>query len=51
MIKNTRILALLLTFLTTTSVFPQTYSFENSKVPDNWKIDKGAINATGDKYP
>ena len=50
MIKNTRILALLLTFLTTTSVFPQTYSFENSKVPDNWKIDKGAINATGDKY-
>ena len=50
MTKNTQILALLLTFFATASVFPQTYSFEDSKIPENWKIDKGTINTTENKY-
>ena len=50
MIKNTHIFVFLLIFFTTVSVFPQTYSFEDSKVPVNWKIDKGSITTTEYRY-
>lgn len=40
----------LLSLITSQSAFSQLYSFENSKTPENWKVDKGTLHISSEKY-
>ena len=48
--KNLSIVILLISLAISQSVFSQTYSFEKGKVPEGWKIDKGVLHISSEKY-
>ena len=48
--KNLSIVILLISLAISQSVFSQIYSFEKGKVPEDWKIDKGVLHISSEKY-
>lgn len=48
--KNISIVILLISLAIRQSAFSQIYSFENGKVPEGWKADKGVLHISSEKY-
>lgn len=48
--KNNYIITLLLLFIFCQSASSQIYSFEDGKIPDGWKIDKGTLSISPDRF-
>lgn len=48
--KNISIVILLISLAISQSAFSQIYSFENGKVPEGWKADKGVLHISSEKY-
>lgn len=48
--NNIYLVALLIFLVNSQSAFSQIYSFENNTPPNGWKIDKGMLNISSEKY-
>lgn len=48
--KNTYIIVFILSFILCQPAFSQIYSFEDGKIPTEWKISKGSLNISSNKY-
>lgn len=48
--KRNSCLLILLLLITSQSVFSQIYSFEDNKIPKGWKVEKGTLNISTEKY-